>query len=127
MTISSYVFTVAGAVGAKLVADEVKAWCPAIAKRLTQRAVNKLPEEYRDRLAEEWQSHLNDIPGDFGKVFYAIDLLRASRIIRGSLKTIVKQALRLFYARTRASKPEISVEELVRLIEEWKQNNRLKQ
>jgi hypothetical protein len=47
----------------KLCADEVSAWLPWIALRITQMAVRTLPENQRERYDEEWRGHLNDVHG----------------------------------------------------------------
>ncbi len=65
----------------KVAADEVKAWTPWIASRLTTFAVRRLPEHCRDRYREEWASHLEDIPGNVGKLWVAIGFYTAARKI----------------------------------------------
>lgn len=65
----------------KLLADDFKAWSPRIVDWLIRRAVNKLPEDHRERLDEEWRSHINDTPGDLWKPIAACGFLRAARII----------------------------------------------
>jgi hypothetical protein len=62
----------------RLLTDELKAWTPWIVDRLIRRAVRQSPENLRERLAEEWASHVNEIPGDIGKLLWAFDYLRAS-------------------------------------------------
>jgi phage terminase Nu1 subunit (DNA packaging protein) len=56
------------AAAARLLADEFKAWAPWIIERLIRRAVRELPQNLRERYEEEWQSHVDEIPGDIGKV-----------------------------------------------------------
>lgn len=58
--------------------DEFKAWTPWLIKRCIQRAVRQLPESLRERYTDEWQSHINEIPGEVGKLFEALGFLRAS-------------------------------------------------
>jgi hypothetical protein len=38
-----------------------------------------LPREQRNRFEEEWSSHLNEIPGELGKVIAALGFIQASR------------------------------------------------
>jgi lipopolysaccharide/colanic/teichoic acid biosynthesis glycosyltransferase len=57
------------------------AWLPSAATFLINRAQKMLPEEIRPRFAEEWHSHLNDIPGGISKMVYAAGLARAARRI----------------------------------------------
>jgi lipopolysaccharide/colanic/teichoic acid biosynthesis glycosyltransferase len=65
----------------RVAAEELKAWSPTIVTKFTAIAVDKLPVEQRERLAEEWESHLNAIPGDLSKIVFAFDLIRAARRI----------------------------------------------
>ena len=69
------------AVFSKVLADEFKAWRPWIAEWLVERAVAKLPEDKRERYGEEWRSHINEVPGDIGKIVVAFGLGSASRAI----------------------------------------------
>jgi hypothetical protein len=65
--------------------DEIKAWGPAIVRYLTKFAVYSLPESQRQRFAEEWQSHLEEVPGLIGKLWVASGLsLAAFRIALSS-------------------------------------------
>lgn len=73
---------IAGIVGAalsQLLADEFEAWAPHIANKLIRLAVSRLPERNRERMREEWHSHLDEIPGQIGKIVAAIGFLIASR------------------------------------------------
>ena len=62
----------------KLFADEIKAWLPSIAGRITRIAVHRLREEQRQRYDEEWRSHLDEVPGAFAKVWVACGFLAAA-------------------------------------------------
>jgi len=70
------------AVLSRQMADEFKAWTPRVTKKLVMVAVNKLPETQRERFAEEWLSHLDDTPGEIGKILTAINLVFARIKIR---------------------------------------------
>ncbi|MGC2220946.1 MAG: hypothetical protein WA624_00515 [Methylocella sp.] len=59
-------------------ADEFKAWTPRLIKYFIQRAVRQLPESQRKRFSEEWQSHVDEIPGEVGKLIVAFGFLQAS-------------------------------------------------
>jgi hypothetical protein len=63
-------------------ADEFKAWSPWLVQRLITAAVRKLPEGQQERYREEWSGHVADIPGEVGKLFTALDFLRAATVIR---------------------------------------------
>jgi lipopolysaccharide/colanic/teichoic acid biosynthesis glycosyltransferase len=79
------------AIVARLMADEVKAWSGWAHKKIRRRAVAKLPVECRDRYDEEWESGLEEIPGELFKIIYSIGLLRAAYQIRGAaLKSTVR-------------------------------------
>jgi hypothetical protein len=73
-----------GAALSRVLSDEFKAWNPWIVERLIRLAERKLPEEYRERLSEEWRSHIDEIPGDLGKLLTACGFLQASTKIRGA-------------------------------------------
>ena len=70
--------TLISAVLSKLVADEFKAWSPRITRAFVKRAVAALPAEQRRRYEEEWNSHLDDVPGELGKLFASFSLLWAA-------------------------------------------------
>ncbi|MCJ2057736.1 hypothetical protein MKL09_14370 [Methylobacterium sp. J-048] len=63
----------------RLCSDEFKAWRPWITNWLIDRAVSLLPEELRDRFSEEWRSHIEETPGDLGKLVAAVGFAFASR------------------------------------------------
>lgn len=69
---------IAGAMLSKLLADEFKAWRPSLVAALIAAAVRRLPPAMRQRSAEEWESHVNDVPGDIGKVTAACGKLVAA-------------------------------------------------
>lgn len=72
------------------ITDEFKAWTPWLIKHFIQRAVRRLPESQHQRFTEEWQSHVDEIPGEVGKLFVAFDLLRASsKMSRGSTDAVL--------------------------------------
>jgi len=76
-----------GAVISRLVTDEVKAWIPWI----IDRAVSMLPKDRRERFAEEWSSHVDEIPGDIGKLAAALGFIVASSVVAGTPVTTRKR------------------------------------
>lgn len=66
--------------------EEFKAWTPWLIKRLVMRAIARLPEDQRERFGEEWRSHINEIPGEIGKIVVALGLLSAARNMSSILK-----------------------------------------
>jgi lipopolysaccharide/colanic/teichoic acid biosynthesis glycosyltransferase len=86
------------AIVGRLMADEVKAWFCWLHKRIRRRAVAKLPEEYRERYDEEWESGMEEAPGELFKLIYSIGLLRASA---GICKAVPNAAakIRTYYDR----------------------------
>jgi len=70
----------------RLLADELKAWMPSVIDRIISFAVSRAPEHLRERLAEEWHSHINDAPGDLGKLFVALGFIWASGKLRNELE-----------------------------------------
>ncbi len=63
---------------ARFMGDEVKSWFTWLHKRIRRIAVAKLPNNLRERYQEEWESGLDDFPGEIFKLFYSIGLLRAA-------------------------------------------------
>jgi lipopolysaccharide/colanic/teichoic acid biosynthesis glycosyltransferase len=64
-----------------VIATEIVSWSPRLAKMLVWVAVKRLPAEMRKRMSEEWLGHLKDTPGALGKLYVALDLVRAAFII----------------------------------------------
>ena len=62
----------------RFLADEVKAWFAWLHKVIRRKAVARLPAEYRDRYDEEWESGLEEIPGELFRFIYSVNLFRAS-------------------------------------------------
>lgn len=81
----------------KLLADEFKAWSPRIVQHLTRYAVSRLPKDQQTRYEEEWTSHVNEVPGEVGKLLTATGFLFAARRMavtdhgRPELGTILKR------------------------------------
>ena len=70
----------------KILVGEIEAWCPWIVRSLIKLAVARLPENQRARFDEEWQSHVNEVPGTVGKLLAAADLLRAAHNLSQGLE-----------------------------------------
>lgn len=85
--------TILGAASAKVLADEFKAWAPAVVAKIIATAVQTLPAELRDRFAEEWHSHINEIPGDVSKILVASGFLLAAYRMTNGLLSIRKRML----------------------------------
>jgi hypothetical protein len=62
----------------RILAADIEAWSPSIVRGLVKLAIGQLPERYRDRYEEEWQSHVNQVPGTFAKLITAAGLLPAA-------------------------------------------------
>jgi hypothetical protein len=63
----------------KQVADEFKAWTPRLTAVIVRCALRRLREDQRGRYAEEWQSHIEETPGEIGKLVVGLGLLPAAR------------------------------------------------
>jgi hypothetical protein len=85
MAIIWFIVGVIGRALSRVLADDLKEWMPVIVERLIQLAISKLPAEYQERFAEEWRSHVNDIPGHIVKLWVAVGFNLAALKIR--LKT----------------------------------------
>ncbi|MGI8570363.1 MAG: hypothetical protein ACR2KT_15590 [Methylocella sp.] len=66
-----------GAAASRQLADEFKAWTPRLVDVIIRRAVRQLPENQRERFAEEWPSHVDQIPGEVGKLIATFGFLLA--------------------------------------------------
>lgn len=87
---------IAGAVSQQLT-SEFKEWTCWIVERLVRRSVRQLPRDERNRFSEEWRSHINETPGQIGKVVAALDFVRAARKISAMAKAGHRDALPLDY------------------------------
>jgi hypothetical protein len=56
---------------ASLVAKELWSDADPASQLLVRKAVQRLPEEDRERFGEEWLADLHDVPGAFGKLLWA--------------------------------------------------------
>ncbi len=63
---------------ARIVADELTSWCPSFAARLIRGASKFLPPDEQGRYLEEWTAAVEDLPGKWSKLFFALDLYRAA-------------------------------------------------
>jgi hypothetical protein len=68
-------------------ADEFKAWTPWLVRKLIAHAVRRLPVDRRERYGEEWSSHVEEIPGEIGKILVTLSLfwaaIRIGHMFRG--------------------------------------------
>jgi sugar transferase len=62
----------------RIIGEEVREWIRWLTKRVMLRAVSRLPAE-QQRFDEEWRSHLDEVPGDVGKLMTALGFLLAAR------------------------------------------------
>lgn len=63
-------------------ANEFRAWTPRLTRALLYSALRRVPDSLRERLSEEWASHLDDTPGEVAKLFAAFGLRRAAFRLR---------------------------------------------
>jgi lipopolysaccharide/colanic/teichoic acid biosynthesis glycosyltransferase len=75
---TAMIITVLIGVLARFMGDEVKSWFAWLHRRIRRIAVAKLPEHLTERYQEEWESALEDVPGEILKLCYSIGLLRAA-------------------------------------------------
>jgi hypothetical protein len=73
-----FVVAVLTAALARVLAEEISAWSPSLVRRLIKLAVRRLPESKRERFEEEWESHVNEVPGLLGKFFVAAGFVVAA-------------------------------------------------
>lgn len=78
-TVGLFLFGIFGAALSRLLADELKGWSSWLVKHVFRTAISRLPEDQRERFAEEWRSHLDEVPGEIGKLVVALGLWSAAR------------------------------------------------
>jgi hypothetical protein len=103
-----FIGSVLAAALSSLCVDEFKAWLPWAINFFIERAVASLPEDSRERYAEEWRSHVSEIPGAVGKLIAAVSLLWAAHTMSSCLSRG-----RGVYIRDKYSKAAL-IEELTR-------------
>ena len=52
---------------------------PSLTRQLLDLATKRLPEDQRERFAEEWQSHINEVSGDLRKIVFALGCVSAAQ------------------------------------------------
>lgn len=57
-----------------LLAAELIAWCPDVAKKIISAAAKSIPRSMQQRMLEEWSALLDDTPGDLSKLWVAVSL-----------------------------------------------------
>lgn len=65
--VSALISVIAG-----LAVAEFYAWSPKLVSTIIQTAVGRLPRHSRDRYAEEWSSHIAEVPGSLAQIWHAI-------------------------------------------------------
>ena len=60
-----------------ILSDELKAWLPKIQSLLLALALHCSPSSLRERFAEEWAAHLEEVPGELTRVVVAAGFVRA--------------------------------------------------
>lgn len=65
----------------RLSAGGFHAGIPWFTRQLLDIATRRLPEDQRERLAEEWESHINEVSGDVGKIAFAWGCVTAAEEI----------------------------------------------
>src|SRR5437879_1569200 len=81
ISVCGVVGAIAIAVASRLLSDDAKEWLPWITRHLIERAVARLPESEREKRWEEWNSDVNEWPGNLAKVYRALGYLFAARAI----------------------------------------------
>jgi hypothetical protein len=62
-------FTIFGAALSMQVVDEFKAWSPWLIDVLVGQAIRRLPEDQRERYAEQWRGDIEETPVKLGSSF----------------------------------------------------------
>jgi len=80
--IGGLVLGIIGSLLAALIAAEVSAWWPRIIDACLHRAVARLPEGRRERLAEEWAAGVSEMPSAFSRLVFVLGLSIAAERLR---------------------------------------------
>ena len=56
-------------------------WISSFTRQLLDLATKHLPEDQRERFAEEWESHINEVSGDLRKIVFAWGCVSAAQEI----------------------------------------------
>lgn len=72
------IFALLGPIVQQQLSDELKAWLPYLTNLALRKAISVLSKNHQERYAEEWQSHLDSLPGEMGKLVVALGFLVAS-------------------------------------------------
>jgi len=92
IAVGVFIVSVLAAALSSILVDDIRAWIPSIVRSIIKRAVAWLPENQRARLDEEWQSHVNEVPGTIGKLLEAAGfLLAAHNLSKGKAKKLPTQ------------------------------------
>ena len=92
-----------GTAASRQITDEFKAWTPACVRYLIGCAVQQLSKDQRGRFAEEWSSHVSEVPGEIGKLVVAFGFLKAAWKMSPDLQrdvpfAVCKRAIDLFFS-----------------------------
>lgn len=88
-TLGAFFAGILAMVISQLLADEFKAWIPRLTKWLIDRAIRQLQPMDRNRYEEEWQSHINELPGQVSQIITAAQLGIAARRMRPALSRLL--------------------------------------
>lgn len=92
MGLSEFLLGAVAAMVATIGCQELKAWTPRIVRVLINKSVALLPTELRGRMREEWQSHVEDLPGDVWRIWTAFGFLIAARRMTNAVPVLHQAA-----------------------------------
>lgn len=90
--------TLLGGVLLNVVANEVSAWLPSVARRLLTKAAARLPERQRHASLVEWNRELDEIPGGLWPLRFALARWWASRAKRDVAHRTAHHTARIDFA-----------------------------
>ncbi len=92
LTIFALGVSAIGALILRFVATEIQDWMPAIARKIVENAVARLPQEDQKRYGEEWLAHLDEYPGKLAKLVQALGCIRGAEALAVSLRQSAKRS-----------------------------------
>jgi len=93
--VTAFILAIVAVIGgaiSQILSDEFRAWTPWIVNFLIRLAVCRLPKDLHERFYEEWHAHIDEIPGNVGKILLAVEFALAS-LQMGSAADIVRKSM----------------------------------
>lgn len=78
IAVAVYLLGILGKAISSQLSSEFKAWSPSLVRWILCRASARFPKPQQSRFSEEWSNHCSEVPGEIGKIFFALGCLIAA-------------------------------------------------